>query len=370
MGKRSCGCKNDNISRKRSLLKKLQKSRVTDNGQTIHIGIVFHICFKNYNKVDIELDVQHTIDLLNKDFNKQGSNFDIGQDKYMDKSLQEIYNQYISLAGIGNIQFYLRDVIYKPIDSQSSENLSVLDKNIKQISPPIHPELYLNLWVVDFTGGLLGYAQFPWEDLPETDGVVIAKGTFGRNPSYSDFNLNKTATHEIGHWFGLYHTFQDTFQYEGGNIDYQNGTPEEEIQESKGDCVADTPPQGEPTYGNPFNNPNSWPESRPIDENKSHKHMFMNFMDYSDDIALFMFTQDQIIKVRQMIHIYRPNILTTEKNTQNTEPKPVDPLPEPEPIDPLQELEEPITVSCFPGLQKMGSKAKKFLKKTFRRRIG
>lgn len=329
--KRTCGVKDDTITTKKMLLKYFRenKVKVVDDGRTIYIGVVFHICFKNYNVSEIEADVNYTIDMLNKDFNKQNSNFDYGKNIYTDPILKDTYLKYINLASNSNIVFYKAQIKYVPLEPQTSSNISILDKNIKGASPAVEPNRYLNLWIVDLSTDLLGYAQFPWEfpSSPSTDGVVIAKGTFGRKPIYQEFNLNKTATHEIGHWLGLYHTFQQTFDYKGGNIDYLNGTgtPEQEAEEMKGDCVADTPPQIEPTYGNPFSNPNTWPKSKPFDEMKSYYHMFMNFMDYSDDIALFMFTKDQIIKIRQMIHIYRPDIL------KNTLPK-IDPVETHEPV--------------------------------------
>lgn len=340
-----CGCKDDTIETKRTILKQFNVNRVKDDGKTIYIGIVFHICFNNYQVSNIEADIQYTIDLLNKDFNKQCSNFNIGANKYTNISLKQTYDQYIALADKCNIQFYLVSIKYMPLDVQTSSNISVLDNNIKKKSPPVQPDRYLNLWIADLSNSILGYAQFPWDNSPETDGVVIAKGTFGRNPQYSQYNLNKTMTHEVGHWLGLYHTFQETFAYGGGNINYQDGTPEEEIQEMKGDCVVDTPPQAQPTYGNPFNTPNTWPSSKPRDETKSYRHMFMNFMDYSDDIALFMFTRDQTIKIRQFVYIYRPNILlNTLQTPSQSEPQPVQTpfdspsVPQPVPSEPEPQI--------------------------------
>ncbi|MEM3062514.1 MAG: M43 family zinc metalloprotease [Nitrososphaerota archaeon] len=312
--KRKCGCRNDPISVKRELAKFQKKCRVQDDGRTIYIGVVFHICFKNYDQKQIESDVDYTIEMLNKDYNRQCSNFNCGANIYTDPTLKEIYQKYVSLAGVSNIQFYKVEIKFAPLNEQTSTSLSILDRNIKEASPPVEPKRYLNVWVVDLNNGLLGYAQFPWENKPGTDGVVIAKGTFGRNPSYTTFNLNKTLTHEIGHWLGLYHTFQETISYEGGNFDYRDGTPEEKAEEFRGDCVADTPPQKDPTYGNPFNDPSNWPMSKPYDEDKAYYHMFMNFMDYTDDIALFQFTRDQVLKIRQMIHIYRPGILANSPN--------------------------------------------------------
>lgn len=317
MIKRTCGCKNDNINTMRSILNNFRKAKIADDGAVINIGVVFHICFKDYIETTVDDDIQYSIDMLNKDFNKQCSNFDCGSDVYDDSALKQTYTEYVQLADVCNIHFYKHAIIYAPIATQTSSNISVLDRNIKYNSPPIYTDRFLNIWVVDLGGGLLGYAQFPWDNASDTDGVVIAKGTFGKNPSYNEFSLNKTMTHEVGHWLGLYHTFQETFAYDGGNIDYDDS---EELQEMKGDCIIDTPPQGNPTYGNPFTTPKTWPSSKPIDESQSYRHMFMNFMDYSDDGALFMFTKDQKSKLRQMIHLYRPAILSNDPSTPETPP--------------------------------------------------
>jgi hypothetical protein len=286
------------------IINEIKNYKFRDNGNIIFIGVIFHICYSVIDKNDIDKEIEYTIECINRDFNKKCNNFDCGKDVYKDESLNKTYQEYTKLADTCNIIFYHVDTKYAILLQQTSSNISILDKNIKEKSPPINPEKYLNIWVVDFNNGLLGYAQFPWDINPKTDGVVVAKGVFGRRPEYPEFNLNKTFTHEIGHWLGLYHVFQETFEYQGGLIE------EMSEEEMKGDLVADTPPQGEPTYGNPFANPNYWPISKPLDEDKYYRHMFMNFMDYTDDIALFMFTHDQTIKIRQMIHLYRPMLLT------------------------------------------------------------
>lgn len=91
----------------------------------------------------------------------------------------------------------------------------------------------LNLYSVDFQNGLLGYAAFPWdvESNLTNDGVVFQYSTVPGG-SETGYNLGKTATHEVGHWLGLYHVFQ------GGCS-------------SPGDYVDDTPPQSVATSGCP-----------------------------------------------------------------------------------------------------------------------
>jgi hypothetical protein len=129
---------------------------------------------------------------------------------------------------------------------------------------------YLNIWVCPLGGGLLGYAQFPGGPAA-TDGVVILQSAFGTiGTAAAPFNLGRTATHEIGHWLNLNHIWGD----DGTGC---TGT----------DNVADTPNQGGFNTGVPTfphvscgNGPNG--------------DMFMNYMDYVDDRAMFMFTAGQV----------------------------------------------------------------------------
>ena len=64
---------------------------------------------------------------------------------------------------------------------------------------------YFNIWVCNITGGILGYAQFPNSGSASTDGVVILYSAFGFNSPAAPYNKGRTATHEVGHWLGLYH---------------------------------------------------------------------------------------------------------------------------------------------------------------------
>ncbi|SYW86106.1 related to metalloprotease [Ustilago bromivora] len=133
----------------------------------------------------------------------------------------------------------------------------------------------LNLYSVDFGIDLLGYASFPWvvQDNLVNDGVVFQYNTVPGS-SETGYNLGKTATHEVGHWLGLYHVFQ------GGCA-------------SPGDFVEDTPPQSEATSGCPTNQ-DSCPGGG-LD----------SIHNYSSDACLTEFTEGQAVRMAALTGQFR-----------------------------------------------------------------
>ena len=143
---------------------------------------------------------------------------------------------------------------------------------------------YCNIWVCNLGGGLLGYAQFP-NGNPATDGVVILYSAFGRNSPAFPYHMGRTTTHEIGHWLWLYHTFQ-------------NGcTP-------PGDQCDDTPYVDNPNFGCPTGHVSC-----------STVDMIENYMDYTDDLCMNIFTLDQDDRMDVAVNNWRSGMLVSYKET-------------------------------------------------------
>tara|TARA_R110002049_G_scaffold166649_5_gene332775 strand:+ start:9749 stop:10966 length:1218 start_codon:yes stop_codon:yes gene_type:complete len=145
---------------------------------------------------------------------------------------------------------------------------------------------YLNIWVCDLGGFILGFAYIPNTALAVYDGLVIDYRNFGTiGTVQAPYNKGRTATHEIGHWLNLEHLWGAGF---GGCFST--------------DFVNDTPTQLEENYGC-LNHPS------PSCSNSGD--MFMNYMDYSDDACMNAFTLGQKNRMVSAIQLYRPTLLTS-----------------------------------------------------------
>lgn len=148
---------------------------------------------------------------------------------------------------------------------------------------------YLNIYT-NSASGALGYVP----DLPQggivgddADRVVVLHSTFGRGAPLAPFNLGRTATHEVGHYLGLYHTFSGGC----GSTGSCNTT---------GDLICDTNGENSPTFGCPGSRSSCGLPS-PFD----------NYMDYSDDRCMNKFTPIQARRMRCTIENYRPEVYST-----------------------------------------------------------
>ncbi len=149
---------------------------------------------------------------------------------------------------------------------------------------------YLNIYT-NTAGGSLGYAYVPSGGGiagSSFDGVRILWTAFGRNaPIGAPYNLGRTATHEVGHWMGLYHTFD-------GGCASASGCA------SNGDLICDTNPEGSPT-----------PQGTCSKTTCSSPDPTDNYMDYSDDICMNKFTSNQARRMRCTLENFRADVINT-----------------------------------------------------------
>jgi hypothetical protein len=159
------------------------------------------------------------------------------------------------------------------------------------------PTKYLNIWVCDLGGGLLGYGEFPTGTVSPTYGVAILNSAFGNTGTVaSPYQLGRTTTHEFSHCFNLYHIWGD-----------DNGAC------TGDDLCSDTPNQANSTTSCPtFPSIDACANSpAPNAGDPVNGIMFMNYMDYSYDNCMNMFTTIQSNRTNAVLAVPPYNTLTT-----------------------------------------------------------
>jgi len=267
---------------------------------TIVIPTVVHIVYRNSSQNISNAQVQSQIDVLNEDFRR------------LNADAANTPSVFLGVAADAEIQFCLATVDpsgnpTNGITRTASTRTSAFGTNdaVKFASSgginAWPAGNYLNIWVCEIGGGILGYAQFPGGSA-STDGVVNDYRYFGRGGSaQSPFNLGRTATHEVGHWLNLRHIWGD------GNCNVD-------------DFVSDTPTSSSPNY---TGSPCTFPGPNKCNQGSGDlPDMFQNYMDYSDDVCMNLYTQGQKTRMRALFEPggFRASLLSSDGCGQGTPP--------------------------------------------------
>ena len=221
-----------------------------------NINVEFHVIYKSSRRGGIEGNIPDSMIL---------DQMDVLNDAYAGTGFT------FTLGGINRVK---NNKWYTGCYSSSNE------KKMKQ-ALAVDPARNMNVYTCSPSGGILGYARFPdsYAESNYMHGVVLLDESLPGG-SAAPYNLGDTGTHEVGHYLGLYHTFQG-----GCN--------------APGDSVADTPAEASAAYGCPTGRDTcAGGGADPI----------LNFMDYTDDSCMNQFSQGQIDRMHDMVNTYKPSL--------------------------------------------------------------
>lgn len=221
----------------------------------VTIPVVVNVLYNTAAENISAAQIQSQIDILNADYAALNADYNSTPTTFVG-----------SRSGDTKIRFVLQNVVRKSSKKTSWRPDDSMKKGNKGGIDPTNPATTLNIWVCNLAQNLLGYAQFPGGSLA-TDGVVLDNNATGNTGSATaPFNKGRTATHEVGHWLNLRHIWGDATC---GN-----------------DMVSDTPLHNAANYGCPAAGHLSSCAGTPVE-------MTMNYMDYTDDACMYMFSLGQ-----------------------------------------------------------------------------
>lgn len=251
----------------------------------ITIPVVVHVVYKNAIQNIPDTQIVRQIQLLNECFRLQNANFPTGRAIF--DSIGADTEIQFCLAGTDPQGNPTTGIIRKSAPSNAAFdpifNMDKVKSSATNGDDPWPNDKYLNIWVCDMslfgTAFVLGYATFPGE-VPALDGVVIQSEYFGYGTAAAPNNLGRTTIHEVGHFFGMRHIWADD---DGGSTGQCDST----------DFVYDTPNQAAKSESDCNLTINSCSNEDPYWGTVDPQDMVENYMDYSADGCMAMFTKGQ-----------------------------------------------------------------------------
>ncbi|TVR38585.1 MAG: T9SS C-terminal target domain-containing protein [Cryomorphaceae bacterium] len=296
----------------------VQKSQTSQRDDEVYtVPVVFHVVYNNAEQNLHDSVIHSQIEVLNEDYRRMNADADLTRDIFL------------PVAGDVGIEFQLAEVdpsgnptdgIVRVETNRAGFSLDLFgaENTLDEVkfaatggSDAWDTEHYLNIWVCNIEGGLFGQIfglAYPpdgvpnWPDgaaepSPDVSGVIVHFTTVGRNNPSADLdgvpynNLGRTCTHEVGHYFGLRHTWGDALPLFG------DGCAED-------DGLDDTPNCFGPDNQACNYSANTCPED-PLPD------MIENYMDYSRDNCMNIFTQQQVEIMRLALTEFRPGLIAS-----------------------------------------------------------
>lgn len=257
------------------------------NGNTVYtIPVVFHIVLTNPSLVT-DAQILAQLDVINKDYS--GTNTDAAN----------LPAYFKPIFGKSQIQFCLAQRtpdgdITSGIDrvTTTQTSFSPSDNGVKHTASGgidmWNGDKYLNIWICALSNSLLGYGTFPNDGTPGEQGVVVEYRSLPGGP-YTNYNGGKTLTHEIGHYFNLFHIWGDDNGACTGS-DFVDDTPNQ--ADATSGCFSGVKTDSCTTGGNGI--------------------LYQDYMDYSNDPCLILFTAMQVDRMQTALLTYRSSLTVSD----------------------------------------------------------